>query len=244
MLGALCMLLSLFRLEEKWETGVLTLYNSLLQAQTAHWSRLLFTLLCLCIAASCICPDFRVAAGGGFILCALCREFILCGPGCLLLLEAPEWVLSQLLSRVQLFLTLWTVAYQAPLSMGFSRQECWSELLFPSPGHLPDSGIEPTSPVSPALQADSLPAETLGKPHWKLNPCLKHIFAFFSSCFWKVLLLTLVDMICPSEHLQACCEIWVPECYILKGLKDCSTEPLHCTQEKTEASREQVIYLR
>ena len=72
-------------------------------------------------------------------------------------------MLSQLLSRVQLFLTLWTVAYQAPLSMGFSRQECWSELLFPSPGHLPDSGIEPTSPVSPALQADSLPTELPGK---------------------------------------------------------------------------------
>ena len=152
-------------------------------------------------------------------------------------------MLSQLLSCVQLFSTLWTVAYQAPLSVGFSRQQCWSGLLFPSPGHLPDSGIEPTSLVSPALQAD-LPAETSGKPHQKLNPCLKHIFAFFSSCFWKVLLLTLVDMICPSEHLQACCEIWVPECYILKGLKDYSTEPLRCTQEKTEASREEVIYLQ
>ena len=82
-----------------------------------------------------------------------------------LLLEAPACGLSRLLSHVQLFSTLWTVAYQAPLSMGFSRQEYWSGLLFPSPGHLPGSGIEPTSPVSLALQADSLPAETLGKPH-------------------------------------------------------------------------------
>ena len=49
----------------------------------------------------------------------------------------------KLLSRVQLFVTPWTVAYQAPLSMGFSRQEYWSGLPFPSPGDLPDPGIEP-----------------------------------------------------------------------------------------------------
>ena len=45
----------------------------------------------------------------------------------------------------------WTVAYQAPLSMGFSRQEYWSGLLFPSPGDLPNLGIKPVSPASPAL---------------------------------------------------------------------------------------------
>ena len=50
----------------------------------------------------------------------------------------------------------WTVACQAPLSMGFSRQKYWSGLPFPSPGHLPDPGIEP---MSPALQADDLPTE-------------------------------------------------------------------------------------
>ena len=65
------------------------------------------------------------------------------------------------LSRVRLFATPWTVAYQAPLSMGFSRQECWSGLPFPSPGDLPDLGIEPRSP---ALQADALPSEPPGKP--------------------------------------------------------------------------------
>ena len=51
----------------------------------------------------------------------------------------------------------WTVAHQAPLSMGFSRQEYWSGLLFTPPGDLPDLGIELRSPVSPALQGDSLP---------------------------------------------------------------------------------------
>ena len=56
-------------------------------------------------------------------------------------------------------------AYQARPSMEFSRQEYWSELPFPSPGNLPDLGIEPRSPE---LQADSLPDELPGKPQWKL----------------------------------------------------------------------------
>ena len=64
------------------------------------------------------------------------------------------------LNRVQLFVTPWTVAYQAPLSMGFSRQEYWSGLPFPSPGDLPNPGIEPRFP---ALQADALPSEPPGK---------------------------------------------------------------------------------
>ena len=64
------------------------------------------------------------------------------------------------LSRVRLFVTPWTVAYQASPSMGFSRQECWSGLPFPSPGDLPDPEIEPTSPAS---QADALPSEPPGK---------------------------------------------------------------------------------
>ena len=52
--------------------------------------------------------------------------------------------------------TLWTVAPQAPLSMGFSRQEHWSGLPCPPPGNLSDSGIKPASPATPALQVDSL----------------------------------------------------------------------------------------
>ena len=53
--------------------------------------------------------------------------------------------------RVQLFETLWTVTHQAPLSMGFSRQEYWSGLLCLSPGELPEPGVEPVSLMSPAL---------------------------------------------------------------------------------------------
>ena len=59
----------------------------------------------------------------------------------------------------------WTVAYQAPPSMGFSRQECWSGLPFPSPGDLPDPGMEHGTP---ALQADALPSEPPGKPQDEL----------------------------------------------------------------------------
>ena len=59
-----------------------------------------------------------------------------------------------------LTVTPWTVALQAPLSMKFSRQECWSGLPFAPPGDLPDPGIEPKSPV---LQSDSLPLEPSGK---------------------------------------------------------------------------------
>ena len=65
------------------------------------------------------------------------------------------------LSRVRLFVTPWTVAYQAPPSMGFSRQEYWSGVPFPSPGDLPDPGIEPRSPT---LQANALTSDPPGKP--------------------------------------------------------------------------------
>ena len=63
-------------------------------------------------------------------------------------------------SHVWLFVTPWTIAHQAPLSMGIFRQEYWSGLPCPSPGDLPDPGIKP---ISPALQMDSLPAEWSGR---------------------------------------------------------------------------------
>ena len=66
-----------------------------------------------------------------------------------------------MLSRAQLFVTPWTAALQAPLSMRFSRQRYWSGLPFPSAGDLPNLGIEPWSL---ALQADSLPLSHLGNP--------------------------------------------------------------------------------
>ena len=64
------------------------------------------------------------------------------------------------LSPVQFFATPWTVAHQVSPSMGFSSQEYWSGLPFPSPGDLPDPGVEPRSP---ALQADALPSQPPSK---------------------------------------------------------------------------------
>ena len=70
------------------------------------------------------------------------------------------------LSRVQLFTTPWTIACQTPPSMGFSRQEYWSGLPFPSLGDLSNPGIEPRSL---ALQGDSLPSEPPGNPSLTLE---------------------------------------------------------------------------
>ena len=72
----------------------------------------------------------------------------------------------KLLSRTRLF-AIPTAAYQSPPSVEFSRQEYWSGLPFPSPGYLPDPGIEPRS----ALQADALPSEPPGKPHNGRGSC-------------------------------------------------------------------------
>ena len=94
------------------------------------------------------------------------------------------------LSRVQLFATRWTVASQAPPSMALFRQEYWSGLPFPSPGDLPDPGIEPGSP---ALQADALPSQPPGKsilglPKLPLYPlCLREEFRHSSWYYlWDV----------------------------------------------------------
>ena len=76
-------------------------------------------------------------------------------------LHGDSVVVVRLLSRVQLRVTSWTVARQAPLSMGFPRQEYWSGLPFPPPGDLPDPEIEPKSP---ALQADSFALSCQGSP--------------------------------------------------------------------------------
>ena len=72
-------------------------------------------------------------------------------------------------------MTAWTVAYQAPPSMGFSKQEYRSGLPFPSPGDLPDAGIEPGSPT---LWADALLSEPAGKPNWSGVPLKKIPGAF------------------------------------------------------------------
>ena len=70
------------------------------------------------------------------------------------------------IAQLRLFATPWTVARQAPLFVGFSRQDYWSGLPCPPPGDLPDPGIESRSP---ALQADSLPSEPPGKPAGVIN---------------------------------------------------------------------------
>ena len=73
---------------------------------------------------------------------------------------------AQSLNCVWLFAAPWAVACQAPLSMGFLRQEYWSGLPFPTPGNLPAPGIKPTSLVSPALQASFLWLLPPGKPQY------------------------------------------------------------------------------
>ena len=70
------------------------------------------------------------------------------------------------LSRVRLFVIPWMVAYPSPPSMGFSRKEYWSGVPFPSPGDLPNPGIEPGSP---ALQTDALLSEPPGKPMYLIT---------------------------------------------------------------------------
>ena len=81
-------------------------------------------------------------------------------PNFLKCLNSP-FLLFNLLSRVWLFVTPWTVAHQAPLSVGFCRQEYWSVWPCPSPGDLPNPGIKPASPT---MQEDSLPLSHLGSP--------------------------------------------------------------------------------
>ena len=72
---------------------------------------------------------------------------------------------AQSLSQVPLFLIPWTVAHQAPLFMGFSNKEYWSELPFPTPRDLPNPEIRPACLTSPALASDSLPLSPQGRPH-------------------------------------------------------------------------------
>ena len=75
-----------------------------------------------------------------------------------------EWVVVKVTQSCLTLATPWTVACKVPLSMGFSRQEYWSGLPFPSSGDLSDPGIEPRSPMSPALAGEVFPPEPPGKP--------------------------------------------------------------------------------
>ena len=100
--------------------------------------------------------------GGGRVLLAQLR----CGRLVSALMSislaaSPAWKCVSRFSHVRLLVTPWAISCQAPLSMGFSMQEYWSGLPFPSPGDRPDPGLKPESP---ALQADSLPSATHGQP--------------------------------------------------------------------------------
>ena len=99
--------------------------------------------------------------------------------------------------NVWLFVTLWTIAYQAPLSMEFSRQEHWRGLPFSSPGNHPDPGIEPGSP---ALQGDSLPSEPPGKPY---------VFSSVRSL----------------SHVQLFATPWTTACQASLSITDCQSLP-------------------
>ena len=79
---------------------------------------------------------------------------------------------AESLSHVQLIVSPWTVACQAPLSVEFSRQEYWSALPFPIPGNFPDPRFEPTSLVSPALAGKFFNTVPMGRPNKIYNSIL------------------------------------------------------------------------
>ena len=106
------------------------------------------------------------------------------------------------LSCVRLFATPWTVAHQAPPSMGFSRQEYWSGSPFPSPGDLPDPGIELRSP---ALQADVLPSEPPGRSDNQYNSNLfrklkSHLKMFVDRITNAVFWIRFLSVHCVNHH--------------------------------------------
>ena len=96
---------------------------------------------------------------------SFCCDILLQGSEEAYLTATYDVTMTCVFSHVQLFSTSGTVACQAPLSMEFPRQEYWSGLPFPTPGDLPDPGIEPESLSSPTFQADSLPLGHLGSRH-------------------------------------------------------------------------------
>ena len=100
--------------------------------------------VCLCV---CVCVCVHTYTYGGELMKQILVIFLAC-------------VLSHF-SHVRLFETLWSIAHEAPLSMGFPRQEFWSGLPFPSPGDLPNPGVEP---VSPALAGGFFTTKPPGKP--------------------------------------------------------------------------------
>ena len=89
-----------------------------------------------------------------------------------MLLFKALFVCMWVFSHVRLFVTPWTVVYQAPLSIAFVREEYWSELPFPPPGDLPNPGIKPTSLASPALAGGFFTTAPPQKPKASIASCL------------------------------------------------------------------------
>ena len=122
----------------------------------------------------------------------------------------------QFLNHARLFATPWTVVHQLPLSMGFSRQEYWSRLPFPSLGDLPDPGIESASLVSPALGggfSDTVsPRKMVLKDSWWHHPplfgrevCQIHLQTVSTSTFMKTL--ESLPLSVSVSDIQSQCEV-------------------------------------
>ena len=117
-----------------------------------------------------------------------------------------------MLSWVGVFPTPWTIVCQAPLSLGFSRQEYWSELPFPPPGDLPYPGIKPMSPESPALADGVFTTKPPGKSRSNMINCVVNKFAleimidiFSSRKFIRVnLFLAVLDLHCCMSAFSSC----------------------------------------
>ena len=103
-----------------------------------------------------------------------------------------HWATKQSL-RVPLFATPWTVAHQAPLSLGLSRQEDWSRLPFPSLGHLPDPGVQTTSPSAPLLSCQGSPKKSLQiiNTFLKKSSHPEHGFPLLPMFLWSLILGTI-----------------------------------------------------
>ena len=132
------------------------------------------------------------------------------------------------LSRVRLFATPWTVAYQAPLSMGFSRQWSWSGLPFPSPGDFPNPEIKPGSPT---LQTDALPSEPLQITRTNSSPKVLNKYVpqnfvtprYIQQVEWIVIifqnklqekiqhifLMTSLSLLCYHTQISACNRVYI-----------------------------------
>ena len=119
----------------------------------------------------------------------------------------------KLLSHVQLFGNPWTIAYQPPPSIGFSRQEYWNGLPFPSPGDLPNPGIDPGSL---ALQTDALPSEPPGKLYWRMVD-LKYCVSLRCTAHWFSLNIFLFRFLSLTSYYKLLSRVPCTIQYILVG---------------------------